>query len=156
MSALKEEVAVAKPVLAKNFHPEVEIKATSELKDNLIVVSIPEDTYIAQAEANGLTEDTIKKVQKYHTSFMKKAVVAVGDELKDAYKKHDKATGFDFSCSTTLANVEMYGDKHTTSVVKGTEYQGTGMTLKQKFNLPGLQMAHSVVKKDIYSSFNLK
>lgn len=154
MSATAEKIEVTKEVKVKDFKPTVEVKATTELKNDLLVVSFPEDAYTKNLEANGLSLNETQKVMKFHTEFMKAAIKEVGAELIAGYKDHKDAKGFDCVLDTTLSKIEMYGDKNTTSVVKGTEYHSSGITLKQKLNTPGVKMTLDATKKSIYASFN--
>ena len=54
---------------------------------------------------------------------------------------------------TTLGKVALFGDKHTTHSVKGVEYKGTGMSMKHKFQLPGVKASMQAVKANVFNSF---
>lgn len=159
MSAeLKEEVVIAQKEVnvakeLKKLSVDVKLNPKTELVDDKLVVTFDEDTYLANAEANGVSELEIKRVQKFHSEFLKGVVKATGEELISGYPKHKTATGFTMDMETTLGKVSLFGDKHTTHSVKGVEYTGTGMTMKHKYQLPGVKASMQAVKATIFNSF---
>ena len=159
MSAeLKEEVVIAQKEVnvakeLKKLSVDVKLNPKTELVDDKLVVTFDEDTYLANAEANGVSELEIKRVQKFHSEFLKGVVKATGEELISGYSKHKAATGFTMDMETTLGKVSLFGDKHTTHSVKGVEYTGTGMTMKHKYQLPGVKASMQAVKATIFNSF---
>lgn len=155
MSAVKEEVvpAVVKEVPLKDFKVNIDVKPTTKLEGDKLVVSFDENSYLENVVANGLTENQIKKVQKFHSEFIKGVVKATGEELLKGYQEHKDATGFDMNLETTLGKVTLFGDKHTTHTVKGVEYNGTGMSIKHKYTLPGVKASIQASKAVIFASF---
>ena len=147
----QKEVNVAKEL--KKLSVDVKLNPKTELVGDKLVVTFDEDTYLANAEANGVSELEIKRVQKFHSEFLKGVVKATGEELISGYAKHKAATGFTMDMETTLGKVSLFGDKHTTHSVKGVEYTGTGMTMKHKYQLPGVKASMQAVKATIFNSF---
>lgn len=136
------------------FKPEVELKATTTLEGDKLIVKFDDKAYLEQAEANGLNADDFKKVTKYHSEFMKKVAGVVSNELIAGYDKHKDATGFEAIVTTSIADVEIYGDKEVTHTVKGVEYHGTAITVKQKVHAQGAKTAFNAAKAAVYASFN--
>ena len=147
----QKEVNVAKEL--KKLIVDVKLTPKTELVDDKLVVSFDEDVYLANAEANGVTELEIKRVQKFHSEFLKGVVKSTGEELINGYAKHKDATGFTMDMETTLGKVSLFGDKHTTHYVKGVEYTGTGMSMKHKYHQPGVKAAMQAVKATVFNSF---
>lgn len=147
----QKEINVAKEL--KKLVVDVKLKPKTELVDDKLVVSFDEDAYLVNAEANGVSELEIKRVQKYHSEFLKGVVKATGEELLNGYVKHKTATGFTMDMDTTLGKVALFGDKHTTHAVKGVEYKGTGMSMKHKYQLPGVKASMQAVKANVFNSF---
>ena len=147
-----EETKVKETPL-KDFKVTIEVKPTTTLVDDKLVVTYDENTYLENATANGLTENQIKKVQKFHSEFIKGVVKSTGNELVEGYAAHKNATGFEMDLDTTLGKVSLFGDKHTTHSVKGVEYTGTGMSLKHKYTLPGVKASIQASKALIFASF---
>lgn len=147
----QKEVNVAKEL--KKLVVEVKLSPKTELVDDKLVVSFDENTYLANAEANGVSELEIKRVQKFHSEFLKSVVKTTGEELLGGYAKHKAANGFTMDMETTLGKVSLFGDKHTTHTVKGVEYAGTGMSIKHKYQLPGVKASMQAVKANIFNSF---
>ena len=160
MSAVLKEEEVVVPTKEVNVSKElkklvvsIDVKPTTELVDDKLVVSFDENTYLENAEANGVSELEIKRVQKFHSEFLKGVVKATGEELLSGYKNHKDATGFTADLKTTLGKVSLFGDKHTTHSVKGVEYTGTGISMKHKFDLPGVKASIQAVKANVFASF---
>lgn len=154
MSTLKEEVEViAKENLAKNLKVEINAVGTTTLDGEKLVITYPENVYLENAEANGVSENEIKRVQKFHSEFIKGIVKDTKDQLVNGYEKHKDATGFTMDLETTLGKVSLFGDKHVTHTVKGTEYAGTGITLKHKYTLPGVKASIQASKSAVFNSF---
>ncbi len=147
----QKEVNVAKEL--KKLVVEVKLNPKTELVNDKLVVSYDEDTYLANAESNGVSELEIKRVQKFHSEFIKGVVKSTGEELLKGYKDHKDASGFTMDLETTLGKVSLFGDKHTTHSVKGVEYTGTGMSLKHKYQLPGVKASIQATKAVIFASF---
>ena len=70
----QKEINVAKEL--KKLVVDVKLKPKTELVDDKLVVSFDEDAYLVNAEANGVSELEIKRVQKYHSEFLKGVVKA--------------------------------------------------------------------------------
>ena len=147
----QKEVNVAREL--KKLSVNVELKPTTTLVDDKLVVSFDENAYLENAAANGVSELEIKRVQKFHSEFLKGVVKSTGEELIAGYAKHKNATGFTMDMETTLGKVSLFGDKHTTHSVKGVEYTGTGMSMKHKFDLPGVKASIQAVKANVFASF---
>lgn len=111
----QKEVNVAKEL--KKLSVDVKLNPKTELVDDKLVVTFDENAYLANAEANGVSELEIKRVQKFHSEFLKNVVKATGEELISGYAKHKSATGFTMDMETTLGKVSLFGDKHTTHSV---------------------------------------
>lgn len=149
----EEEVVPTKTKKEAPFKPVVTLSATTTLEGEELKIKFEDDAYVEQAKANGLDEATFGKVVKFHSEFLKTATGVIKDELTKGYEKHKSATGFVADLKTSIADLDIYGDKNTVATVKGVEYHGTGITIKQKVIAPGVKAAVNAAKASVYASF---
>lgn len=128
----------------------VGLEPETNIKDGVVTVSFPAETYVNLANSVGIEEKTLKDVKKFNDTFIKDLVVVSGDAIMEAYKSDKNAVKHEVNYSTTLNTINIKGGRTEHSVLSGTD--NTGMRVQVATDIRGLKATIAAKKKQIFDA----